>query len=256
MKHKVQTISEEIAKRLAALRGIEAIALAETFGEEVSDPYFLFSLDVYYRAGLPKPAEREALFDDSGAFESSSVADKDRFFLEGLPVRIEYKSVARIDEILGDFEGNLGVFRQTGTYMLNRIASAEVLVKNGPWIDEVRSNLNALPERFWALITSASEAAMEHSLSDLAAAVARDDAYFFLVSAAGFVKSLCGALFAVNRRFEPSGRVLAERILGLPRLPEGFAARFESFLGDDAEFPPQRKREVAELLARSVLHMA
>ena len=63
-------------------------------------------------------------------------------------------------------------------------------------------------------------------------------------------------LFAVNRTFEPSARLLVEKVLELPRLPDGFRGRFESMLRDDPELPRERKREIAELLVKSILPMA
>jgi len=255
MKKKIERITGDLAQRLSGFEGVEAITLAEAPGEETTDPYFFISLDVYYRESFPDAASRQRLFFDAGAFETSSVAAKDRFLIDGLPVRVEYKDVGRIEGILGKIGRNLWVFRQTGTYMFYRLENASVLFKRSLWIDFVREELAALPDSFWALLRGASLATMEHYLSDLSAAVAREDSFFYLVALAGFVKSACSMLFVFNRRFEPSGRVLGERIFELPRLPDHFKGRFESLLREDPEFSPARKREVAELLARSLIAM-
>jgi len=255
MKQKVEHISSELAARLSGLRGVDAITLAETSAVDLSDPYFFVSLDVYYRGSLTEAEVRHKLFQDAGAFESSTVASKDRFLIEGLPVRIEYKDMARIDEILGKVEQNLWVFRQTGTYMFNRLQTAVVLKQKSNWIETVRKTLDNLPASFWMLLAKSSEATMEHYLGDYAAGVIRGDALFSLVSAAGFIKSCCSTLFVLNHRFEPSSRVLSDRVVELPLLPEHFRARFETFLSDDPDSTPGRKREIAELIATSVVRL-
>jgi len=69
------------------------------------------------------------------------------------------------------------------------------------------------------------------------------------------VKSICSMLYAINRRFEPSGRQLYEQILELDVLPENFRGRFYSILRDDPEFNHERKQEIAELMTRSVINL-
>ena len=91
MKRKVQRISGDLAARLGGLPGVDSIVLAEIVGDDFVDPYFFFSLDVYYRGTLPDEGARRKLFSDAGAFESSSVAAKDRFLIEEFPVRIQEK---------------------------------------------------------------------------------------------------------------------------------------------------------------------
>ncbi len=255
MKRKVERISRDLSARLSSFAGVDSIALAETVGDDLVDPYFFLSLDVYYRGLLPDEKERQKLFSDAGAFESSSVAAKDRFLIEDLPIRIEYKDMARIDDILGKIERNLWVFRQTGTYMFYRLENGSVLTKKSDWIEKTRSALTRLPDSFWRLLANSSRATMEHYLSDYAAAVVRQDQLFSLISAAGFIKSCCSTLFVLNQKFEPSGRLLYDRVSSLPILPEHFKARFESFLSDDPDFTPTRKREIAEHIAASIFRM-
>lgn len=256
VKRKVERISNDLSERLGGLEGVDSITLAEIVGDDLIDPYFFFSLDVYYHGTLPDEEERRKLFSDAGAFESSSVAAKDRFLIDDLPVRIEYKDIARIDEILGKIERNLWVFRQTGTYMFYRLENALVLMSKSDWIKKTKTALKQLPDSFWALISFSSKATMEHYLSDFAAAVVRQDQLFSLVSAAGFIKSCCSALFVLNHKFEPSGRLLYGRVASLPSLPEHFKARLESFLSDDPDFTPSRKKEIAQHIAASVVRMS
>ncbi|MBN1687157.1 MAG: DUF4037 domain-containing protein, partial [Spirochaetales bacterium] len=235
--------------------GVDCILLAETPKSDDYDPYFFISLDVYYRGRLPDVDDRQRQFSDAGAFESSSVASKDRFLLEDIPVRVEYKDMGRIDEILQRTKDNMWVFRQTGTYMFHRLETGKVLYAESEWIETIRGDLKALPDTFWALLVQSSRATMEHYLSDLMTSVIQENNLYYLISSAGFIKSYLSLLFVANRRFEPSARKLYETVWELKELPENFKGRFESFLRDSPDFPPSRKMELAELMARSILPM-
>ena len=119
----------------------------------------------------------------------------------------------------------------------------------------MRAQLKKLPDAFWLALRESFFSAAEHYLTDLKSAVARKDDLFYLVSLSGFVKSICSMLYTVNRRFEPSGRMLFEQTLKLTILPENFRGRFYSILREDPEFPPERKQEIAELMTRSVINL-
>lgn len=256
MNRKVEGVAEDLSGRIARWDVVDTVTIAETAEGDPNDPYFFLSLDVYSRGDIPDVDTRMRLFSDAGAFESSSVTAKDRFLVEEIPVRVEYKDISRIDEILRKTSDNTWVFRQTGTYMFYRLAGARPLVSKSDWLNSVRESLQSLPSEFWSRITAASRATMEHYLGDLIAAVVREDVLFYLISSAGFIKSFLSLLFVLNRRFEPSGRMLYEMVWELPELPENFKGRFESFLRDDPEFPASRKRELAELMAKSVVLMS
>ena len=255
MRQKVERISTDLLGRLQGWDVVDCVLMADTVDSDEHDPYFMMSLDVYYRGRLPDVEERQREFSDAGAFESSSVAAKDRFLVADLPVRIEYKDMSRIDEILQRTKENMWVFRQTGTYMFYRLETGRILHAKSGWIERVRGDLVALPEGFWTLMIQASRATMEHYLSDLASAVMREDSLFYLISTAGYLKSFLSLLFVINRRFEPSGRRLYEMVWDLPEIPENFKGRFESLLRESPQFPPTRKMEIAELMARSILRM-
>ena len=81
----------------------------------------------------------------------------------------------------------------------------------------------------------------------------RDDQVFYIISLSGFVQSLSQVLFALNRSFFPGGRLLQERVGELPVLPDSFHGRFQSLLRYESDLDPEQKREIAELLARSVI---
>ena len=255
MRKKVEKISKDLAERLSKWDCVDSITLSESVERDIIDPYFFLSLDVFFNNEIPSLEYRRSIFSDAGAFESSSVAKKDRFLIEDIPVRIEYKGIDRITNVLDNSSENLWVFRQTGTYMFYRIEKGTVLFQKTSWIDEIKQKLNTIPEVFWNAMALSGSSTMEHYLIDLNTAAMMEDTLFFLISSAGFIKSFTSLLYVLNRKFEPSGRLLYNKLKELKVLPEGFKGRFESFVNEDPEFPPSRKREVAELLARSIIVM-
>jgi hypothetical protein len=48
---------------------------------------------------------------------------------------------------------------------------------------------------------------------------------------------------------------MAKEVLALPLLPEPFEGRFVSFLREDAELSLERKREIANLMAKSIINL-
>jgi hypothetical protein len=255
MRQKVDRLSKYIASQLEAIEGVEAITLHESAESDIHDPYFFLSLDIYYSGALPSPQQRQHFFEDAGGFESSEYTEKDRFFLEELPVRLEYKHLKRIDHIVDHPEENLHVFRSNGTYMFYRLYYGNVLYESSQWLVTTREKLEKLPDSFWKRLREAYFAASEHHLTDLKSAVACEDSLFYLLSLAGFMKNICSFLFAINRRFEPSGRRLFEQTLDLKVLPEDFRGHFYSIVREDRELPPSRKQEIAEKIVRSVMYM-
>jgi hypothetical protein len=98
----------------------------------------------------------------------------------------------------------------------------------------------------------AARFSLDHYLNGIGAAVYRADNLYYQISASGFCQSLCSYVFALNKRLEPTGRLLHDHIKELEVLPDEFLGRFESFIRPDAKLPPERKFEVAKLLAKSI----
>jgi hypothetical protein len=257
MRQKVEGLATSLTKAIAEWDSVECVSLGEHSEADPLDPYFALVLDVYHRGKVPAPDARRGAFaaalGQPGAFESSTAQPKDRFFIGGLPVRVEYKSAESIEEIIGRGLDLVWALKNSGTYMFYRLQGARILYRKSPWIDEVRSRLERLPDDFWAGLREAFEAKMEHYLSDLGAAAMRDDGFFYLVSAAGFIRYAAAALFMANRRFEPSHRAFEVKLRELPLLPESFFGRWETLLSPDDDFSRPQKYEVAQQLAKSIL---
>jgi hypothetical protein len=101
-----------------------------------------------------------------------------------------------------------------------------------------------------------ARAALEVDLRYINAALHRQDDLIYLSASATFVHNVISFLFAYNRQFESSGRLLQERLAGLPRLPDGFLGRLDAFVRRDSELGAERKREIAELIARSLFELS
>lgn len=256
MKKKVHRIAESLAARVAAWQGTEAILLGEAADSDVSDPYFTIELDVYLHGAPPDPARRRQAFTGVQGFDTSPISAVDRFLVEDLPASVHYMDVAGVDRILWRLGDSTWVFHESGTTPFYRIERGEVLHQGSSWIDDAKALLKGIPSEFWAQVRLRAFAAAELSLGELRAATARKDSLFFTVSAGRLVRSVASFLFAANRQFEPPGRLVAERLSSLKKLPEGFAAMLDNFLRPAPEITPSARTEIADLMVRSLIPLA
>ncbi len=253
MNVRIQRVLDTVVETLSAWDGVDTLTLMD-FEKDIYDPYFVLSIDVYYLETLPDDEQRAASFSFAGGFETAGINRKDRFLIGDVPVRLEYKEMSRFEEIIGNSRDNAVFIRDSGTYMFYRLMESSVLVKKSSWLKASRSKLNSLGNGFWAAVRKSAQARMEHYLRDISAAVLREDDLFFLVSSGGFVKSACGALFAINKKFEPSPRQLLEVSTKLKVLPDVFQGLLESFIRH-SDTSLSRKREVAQLLAKKIIQL-
>jgi hypothetical protein len=256
MKRKVLRIAGSLAQRLAELEGVQAVVLGEAADIEVYDPYFTIDLDAYIAGAPPAMEIRSSLLPDLQAFETSPVGAVDRFLVEELPASVHYIRTADVDRMLLRITEQSWVFHEPGSNALYRIERGEVMFQRDGWLEESRAALAHVPAQFWGQARLRAFALAERALADLGAAAHREDDLFFLVSAARLVRCVASFLFAVNRRFEPSDRMLAERISALPVLPEGLAGRLDNFLRPVGQISKDARREIAELILRSLLPLA
>lgn len=255
MRRKVERLADTLVSAIKGWDGVEAVVLGEASEQEILDPYFALVVDVYYKGDIPASQERCAAFGDPGAFETADSQKKDRFFLEELPVRVEYKSLDFLEDILRRKYDLLWVFKGSGTYMFYRLERGKVLYDKSGWIEDVRRRIREFPDTFWQGLRATFQSKMEHYLSDLGAAALREDGFFYTISLGGFMKYAAAALFMINHRFEPSHRSIAEQLRDLPLLPEDFWGRWESLLRVDGEMSPSRKFQIAQLLTLSIFSL-
>ncbi|MFP4152022.1 MAG: hypothetical protein ACLFR8_02845 [Alkalispirochaeta sp.] len=226
------------------------------FGTDRFDPSFFISYDLYYHGVYPKRRERSEAFSDVSMFEASVDDRKDRFLFEEIPIRMEYKAITDVDLAVSKARNPEKSDVLGTTYGLYRLVTADPVLQRSTWLTVVRRTLGNLPEAFWSRRVDVLRAHMEHALSDLTSAVFADEPLFYQLSLARFLETACNLLLAVNRRFEPAGRGLRAAISELPTVPEEFESRLEFLLGRDPSMKRTRKREVAELIAKSILRIS
>jgi hypothetical protein len=256
MRRKVEQLARKIADALSADERIECVTLGEAAESDVLDPYFSLILDVHFRTRIPSPAERASLYGDPADLETLSGVSKDRFFVDSIPVHVNYVSVDAIKKFMGGDEAYAMILLESGTHQLYRLQNGQVLFSRSTWLAEARSCLSSLGDPFWSGLRSAYGAKAEHFLSDLGAAALRSDSYFYQVSLAEFMRHCVSMLFALNRQFEPSHRFISSRIRELPLLPENFISRWDTLLRQEEALTPARKYEVAKILAMSLLQLS
>jgi hypothetical protein len=239
---------------LSGWPGVDSVAIHQS-GTDHYDPYYFLSIDVYCNGDIPDAPTREAAMQGHSAFESSQVTRKDRFFIGETPIRIEYKDTSRFDELVQAAKAGEPRLRDAGTYPFYRLADSEVLFSRTDWISTIRLALAELPKEFWEKLRETQAARAEHIFADLSTATYRDDRLFFVVSAGRYLRSLAGLLFTINRRFQPSYRLLTNELLKLDILPASFGARLETFIREDGSITSEQRRELAELMIRSVLSL-
>ena len=165
-------IQEAVNKLTRVFKGwTEVVAVAvNRYGDDRFDPYFSLSFDVYTSKEVRDLTTRELSFGDVGAFESALLTHKDRFIMDDLPVRIEYKQTGRFDELVSAAMAGECRLRDTGTYAFRRVMDAEQVFSRGSWLETLRASLSDLPERFWGELRGAQQASAEHLYADLSAA--------------------------------------------------------------------------------------
>ncbi|MCL2380764.1 MAG: DUF4037 domain-containing protein [Treponema sp.] len=257
MKFKTKLLVDRFSSIISQWSGVECVSLNEAALPDTLDPYFALIMDIYYRGLIPGPRERQELYgEDVQAFETSGQGNKDRFLIGNLPVRLEYKSVSLIEELVAIADtkfDSLWFIKDSGTYSFYRLTNGEIIFSQNDWISGIRRRLTNLGDEFWQIMRSAHESKMEHFLGDLGAACMRDDDFFYLISSAGFIKNACLTLFCVNRCFEPSHRAYHDKVLELKTLPDSFPAYLETFLRSEPELTMERKYSMAQYIAKGIV---
>jgi hypothetical protein len=256
VQRKVARISEALTNTISAWETVEAIVLGESAEIKLLDPYFTISLDVYFTGVLYPRNDRREQFGAPRTFDTVPGFTEDRFLVEELPVRIRYQETTRIEFLLKRIGDGEWVFHEAGTHPFYRLAHGQVLFHRSDWLESIRRRLGTLPDHYWQMLRDGARIATSYYLNDLRAATYRSDSLFVVFSLSRFLQNLCGFLFAVNRSFEPSPRLMMEKVVDLPRLPDGFRGRFESLLREGPDLTVDRRAEIAELLTKSILAMS
>jgi len=257
MKYKTRILVDRFRDILSEWECVECITLNEAANADPLDPYYALILDVFVSSAIPDIEQRQNIYgNDIAAFESSGQNEKDRFLIGDIPVRLEYKQIAKVEELVSIADSNVGslwFIKDSGTYTYYRLVHGEIIFSRGNWIHGIRKRLENTSNEFWTEMRNAVQSKMEHFLSDLGAAFFQEDDFHYLLASAGFIKSACLSLFCINRCFEPSHRAYYNQVLELPLLPESFGTRLENFLASDCEANMERRFALARLIAKGIV---
>ena len=262
MKYKTGLMVERFSSIISKWQGVECISLNEAALPDTLDPYYALVLDIYYNSEIPSVEERQALYgEDLAAFETaekgnSSQGYKDRFLIGDIPVRLEYKPVKMIEELVDIADKkleSLWLIKDSGTYGFYRLSHSEIIYARTDWLKNIRTRLGSLGKEFWRIMRNAHESKMEHFLVDLGTAVMHEDDFFYLISSAWFIKNACITLFCINKRFEPSHRAYYKQVMELKELPDSFKAYFETFLRGSQDMTMERKFSLAQKIAKDIV---
>jgi hypothetical protein len=253
MKYKTKVLASKYSAVISAWPGVCAITLNEAALPDTLDSYFALILDVFHSGDLPPVEERlKAYGPDAGAFETSGT--KDRFLLDDIPLRFEFKSTAYIDAAIdGALAPPFPSARWDSTYTFYRLIYGAVMFSRGDWLERSRGRLTNLSDKFWNTARRIAQAHMEHTLSDAGAAMLQNDRFSWLVSSAHFIRAACYTLFCINRQFEPSHRQYYKRVLALPVLPSAFRAQLDTFLRVGADTTMEHIYSTAQIIARGIV---
>ena len=253
VKNKVHRIAESFASEISEWEGVEAVLLGEAADIETFDPYFTIDLDVYTHGPIPDASERRDFFSDIDGFQSSPIAPVDLFRVEDLPVSVHFMEASMVEALVHRIINSSWVFHETGTNMFYRIEKGEVLYSRGGWLAAVRASRAEIPEEFWAQVCLRAYFIAENAFGDLGAAAFRADDLFFQLSSARLLRAVASFLFALNKQFEPSGRMLTQRLKDLTALPDGFIGRMDSFLRPGDGLSIETRREIAGQMVRDLV---
>ena len=252
---RVKRIIQSVVDTVTTWEGVEAITSMEFLAEETFDSYFFISIDIYYSKELPDFEHRRQFFPEAIAFESSRAHFKDRFLLNDIPVRLEYKKMATYRDMMENYTEYERQYRSSGTYGLYRINHANIHFDPDGKFKSLQKLIRSPKNEYWRFLYNIFRGTSVHFLGDLSSAALQDDHYFFLFSSSGFLHNFIRLLFTINKRYECSGRQVYRDVFTLNILPENFVGRFETFLRSDGGISLEKKAEVAELLTTSVIGM-
>ncbi len=255
MKRKSEDISLFLINTISQWSGVDCICVDRRSRHDELDPHYALVFDAYYRRGIPSPEKRQELFNNPGAFESAVGGTKDRFFLDEIPIRIEYKHIPSVEDIAVRPQRHIRLLKNSGTYPLYRLLNFTLVFSRSDWIERMREQLAHFPPEAWQNLFDSFSAKMEHYLSDFGAASVSENQFFRLMSRAGFLRYAGASIFMFNRKFEPSHAEFESQLKELPKLPANFANLWDSIAGERSEPSEFKKFELARLLAREIFEL-
>ena len=254
MIQKINHLVETILESFTGGPEIECLQRIPYHGGGLPDsPLFCLKMDVFFHGSIPPFPERLKGLPPLQFLETSLSKEKDRFFLEKVPIHLDYKEVSRVNQELAGLGNPHCPLLQETTYGLFRLLHGIPLLTKSTWIRDIKTQLENLPESFWSFHQQNLMGRLEHLLADIAAAVFNRDGLFFEISFAGYLTTLSELLFAVNKQFLCPAEEIKFQIDGLQSLPTGFTGYFDTLIREDSGFDRERRLSLARHLAEGVL---
>ncbi|GAB6275854.1 MAG: hypothetical protein SAMD01599839_03940 [Rectinema sp.] len=255
MKRKSEEILSFLIDMISRWPGVDCICVDRRSQQDELDPHYALVFDVYYRRSVPAMDKRQDLFDNPGAFESAPGGMKDRFFLDEIPIRVEYKHLPGVQDLVEHPLRHIKLLKNAGTYPLYRLLNFPLVFSRSDWIERMRAELNNFPQEAWRGLFDSFSAKMEHYLSDFGAAAVSENQFFRLMSRAGFLRFAGASVFMFNHVFEPSHAEYESQLKTQPVLPANFASLWDSIAGERNDLSEFKKFELARLLAREIFEL-
>jgi len=255
MKRKSEEILLFLIDTISKWPSVDCICEDPRSKQDELSPHYAIVLDVYYRRGIPAIEKRQNLFNNPGAFESAAGAMKDRFFLDEMPIRIEYKHIPAVEDIAAHPLRHIRFLKNSGTYPLYRLLVFPLVFSRSDWILQRRSDLVNFPEETWKALFISFSAKMEHYLSDFGAAATSENQFFRIMSRAGFLRYAGASIFMHNHNFEPSHAEYELQLKKQTNLPTNFENYWDPVASDHNELSEFKKFELARVLAREIFQL-
>ena len=232
--------------------------LGEAADIEVFDPYFTIDIDVYVRPGRPPSlgsTKSAGLMLGHVAFETSPLRRWQSCSSWSTPASVHYIRSADVDRMLLRIpEHGVGVPTSRDKCAVPHRAR-RVLSTADSWMEEARAALAHVPDHSGAR-RGARFLPGERALSRPGRRGAQVRRPFLPRFGRPLVRCVASFLFAAHREFEPSDRMLSERIAALSKIPEGFMGMLDSFMRPIGEVTKDARREIAEHIVRSLMPLA
>ncbi|MBN1413265.1 MAG: DUF4037 domain-containing protein [Spirochaetales bacterium] len=255
MNRKVKEIAKTVSDVISDWSGVEVIIFNKESTEDIYDPNFSIDFDVYHESDLPGVSERRMLFGNPAVFFTNPMYPLDRFLVGELPVLVHYRNKQSIENLPDRIEHNEWVYRYPPTSILHRIQNGEIMYSTGDWFEKLKQKTLSPKDEFWKNLMDSSLFLIEHFLMEIGAAVITGNQLFYQNTLNNFIQNVCSFIYAANRKFMPSDRNLFNEMMKLEKLPDEFLSRFQGIIRPDSEFSPEKKREIAVLLTKSLLSL-
>ncbi len=226
--------------------------------QSYSEALFEFAsikLDVFLEGAIPPQQDRIQLFPPHEFLETSLAETKDRFFLESLPVHIEYKRTRDFEALLKGIRNEPFTLLQGSTYGLYRLLWGVPVFSRSGWVDQQKQILESLPESFWQWHLNNLKARLEHYVADLGMALFHQDPLQFPISLAQLLETVTELVLSSHHQFLCPPEQRLRSLEALPNLPSGFMGLLNSLIRSDGALDQERKLTVARKLVEQLLSL-